>query len=225
MKKKIIPIFSIFFVVSLFAYYTGGLRELESHIPNIYTTSDMDNDGISDIEDILVWARKEIKNKTRYHSAYYSGWYPPESEWVCSDVIWRSLQEMWFDLKKEIDTDIWNNIEKYPRVEGKIDSNIDFRRVPNLNVFFQRNYLNLTTDIIPENLENLKQWQAWDIVVFWKPKDHIAIISDKRNKNGVPYIIHNSAPYPREDDWLEYWNNEVSPIIGHYRIITDWTLQ
>jgi len=30
-------------------------------------------------------------------------------------------------------------------------------------------------------------------------------------------MIHNSAPTPREDDWLLYWNEDISKIIGHYR--------
>ena len=67
-------------------------------IPSIITNDDMDNDGVTDIEDILMWAKKEIKNKTSYHSEYYAWWYPPESEWVCSDVIWRALKHMWYDM-------------------------------------------------------------------------------------------------------------------------------
>ena len=52
-----------------------------------------------------------------------------------------------------------------------------------------------------------------DIIVF---KKHIGIVSDKRNKNGVPFIIHHANPYQRyyEEDILE--NRE--DIVGHFRI-------
>lgn len=74
--------------------------------------------------------------------------------------------------------DIKNNLDKYPRVAGKPDPNIDFRRVPNLKVYFERNQINLTTD-----LNNIKEWQAGDIVVFGTR--HIGMISDKRNKKSI----------------------------------------
>ena len=89
-----------------------------------------------------------------------------------------------------------------------IDKNIDFRRVRNLKVYLDNNAIALTTDI-----NKIKEWHGGDIVVF---KSHIGIVSDKRNKKGVPFIIHHANPYQRyyEEDILEYRNN----IIGHYRI-------
>ena len=46
---------------------------------------------------------------------------------------------------------------------------------------------------------------------------HIGIISDKRNKKGVPYLIHNGGQPIREEDILERYN-EYEPITGHYRM-------
>ena len=60
-----------------------------------------------------------------------------------------------------VDEDIENNIEKYPRVQGRQDKNIDFRRVPNLKVYFERNQEVLTTD-----LNKMEEWQPGDIVVL-----------------------------------------------------------
>jgi uncharacterized protein YijF (DUF1287 family) len=121
---------------------------------------------------------------------------------------------MEIDFKALVDKDIKENSAEYPRVGGKPDPNIDFRRVRNLDIFFKRNALNLTTDIRPFDAENLKQWQPGDIVVIMKPYEHIAIISDKRAKNGVPYVIHNTAPHAVENGSLAYW----APYIhGHYR--------
>ena len=209
----------IFLVISILTTYIYVKKELASYvkIENITTNSDIDLDWINDIEDILEWARNEIKNKTNYKSWYYSGGYPPKNQWVCTDVVWRAFQNAGINLKDLIDRDIKNNISAYKRVNWKPDPNIDFRRVPNLNTFLKRNAISLTTKIIPWNIQNLEQWQPWDIVTFSKPKNHTAIISNKRNKNWVPYMIHNSAPTPREDDWLIYWDTKVSKIRGHYR--------
>lgn len=176
---------------------------------------DKDKDGLNDLVDILEGARKEIKNKTKYKSGYYSGGYPPESEGVCTDVVWRAMANAGYDLKSSIDQDISSNINHYPRVNGSPDPNIDFRRVKNQYVFFKKFAQDLTINVIPHDPENLSQWQAGDIVVLEKP-DHIAIISDKRRKDGVPYIIHNSYAYPKEENLLLSWS-ENKQIIGHFR--------
>ena len=91
-----------------------------------------------------------------------------------------------------------------------IDKNIDFRRVRNLNVYLKNNHISLTTD-----LSKIAEWQGGDIIVF---KDHIGIISDKRNKKGIPFLIHHANPMQinYEEDILELYNKDY--IIGHYRI-------
>lgn len=213
---KIFAIFMLIFVIFSVIYLKIILKP-NIKIENITTNSDINKNWIDDISDILIWARKEVENKTNYKSAYYSWWYPPSDEWVCTDVVWRALIEAGINIKDLIDKDIKNNISSYPRVWWRPDSNIDFRRVPNLDTYLKRNTLNLTTEVIPLNKENLSQWQPWDIVTFWKPHEHTWIISSKRNKDWVPYLIHNAAPVPKEQDILIYWDKNLSPIIGHYR--------
>ena len=179
-------------------------------ITTIISQNDYDNDGIDDYTDILEGARIDAENKPTYKSAYYSGGYPPENEGVCTDLVWRALKNAGYLLKDMIDEDIKNNIEQYPRVNGVPDPNIDFRRVPNLKVYFERNHIVLTND-----LTEIDKWQPGDIVVFGN--SHIGVISDKRNKNGVPYLIHNGGQPLREEDILELYN-KYEPITGHYRI-------
>lgn len=179
-------------------------------IETVISKTDFDNDGIDDYTDILQGAKIEVENKPTYKSAYYSGGYPPDNEGVCTDVIWRALKNAGYLLKDMVDEDIKNNVDKYPRVDGKPDSNIDFRRVPNLKVYFERNQINLTTD-----LSKIEEWQPGDIVVFGS--SHIGIISDKRNKKGIPYLLHNGGQPLREEDILEVYN-KYEPIIGHYRM-------
>ena len=186
-----------------------GIKVLEE-----YSKIDKNNNGTADCLDIVNAARKEAENETAYKDAYYRGGYPPDNEGVCTDVIWRGFKGMEVDFKPLVDKDIKENMADYPRVSGKPDVNIDFRRVKNLDIFFKRNALNLTTDLKPFDVENLKQWQPGDIVIIMKPYEHIAIISDKRSKNGVPYVIHNTSPHAVENESLAYW----APYIhGHYR--------
>ncbi len=186
-------------------------------IPKVEIDHDQDGDGLKDMADIVEGARKDAANKPSYRSAYYSGGYPPDHEGVCTDVVWRAFKNAGYNLKNMVDQDIKSNTKAYPRVENRPDPNIDFRRVPNLVVFFNRKGTVLTTRIIPYDLENLKEWQAGDIVVFDKPVEHIGIVSDLRRPDGVPYLIHNAGPYTKEEDALLYWNDHISKIIGHYR--------
>ena len=172
--------------------------------------NDEDGDGIDDYTDILEGAKLEAERKPRYKSEYYVGGYPPDDEGVCTDVIWRALKNAGYSLKEMVDEDIKKNVEKYPRVEGKPDPNIDFRRVPNLKVYFERNQISLTTD-----LNKIEEWQPGDIVAFGK--SHIGIISDKRNKKGIPFLLHNGGQPLREENILETYNN-YEKISGHYRM-------
>lgn len=189
-------------------------RENSLQVERILLGLDKDNDGIDDLDDIVQGGQAEANRKPAYINSYYNGGYPPETEGVCTDVIWRAFKDTGYNLKEMLDTDIKNNTESYPRVNGRPEPNIDFRRVPNLVSFFKRQATVLTTAIVPNNLENLKQWQGGDIVVFGAPLWHIGIISDKRRPDGVPLLIHNGGPYAAENDMLLDW---PSSIVYHFR--------
>jgi uncharacterized protein YijF (DUF1287 family) len=195
----------------------GIFYEKKIDVPAIEIDHDEDSDGVKDLADLVKGARADVKNKSNYKSAYYSGGYPPDNEGVCTDLLWRAFKEAGYDLKKLVDTDIKKYTAKYPRINGKPDSNIDFRRVSNVDVFLKRHAQVLTMKIEPGNVENLKEWQAGDIVTFGAPVYHTGIVSDLRRPDGVPYLIHNAGPSPREEDALLYWHENISPIIGHYR--------
>lgn len=173
----------------------------------IKSKTDYNENGIDDYTDILLGARMDAMNHPKYKSAYYSGGYPPDGEGVCTDVIWRAFMNAGYILKDLVDEDIKNNLEQYPNIDIP-DPNIDFRRVVNLNIFFERNALVLTN-----NPYEIEDWQPGDIVVF---SNHIAVVSDKRNKDGIPYIIHNAGQLNREEDALIRWYKRKG-IIGHYR--------
>lgn len=187
------------------------------NIPKLKINKDKDKDNINDLDDILQGARKDVLNKPVYKSTYYIGGYPPDNEGVCTDVIWRALKNAGYNVKDMIDKDIKMNTYNYPRTLGKPDPNIDFRRVKNLVPFLKKYAKTLTNKVIPYNIENLKQWQRGDIVVFVGYTDHIAIVSDVRRNDGIPYIIHNDGPYTEEEDSLMTWYHN-SKQVYHFRI-------
>lgn len=183
------------------------------HLPRVQSKLDTNGNGISDTQDIIAGARAYVEKRPFYRSDYYRGGYPPESEGVCTDVIWAALRHAGYDLKKSISADIRSNKTQYPRVNVQ-DPNIDFRRVPNLRVYFKRHGKSINTLLKPGDADNLALWQPGDIVTFKNP-DHIAILSDKRNEQGVPYLLHNQGPWASEGDDFMLWYRRG--ITGHYR--------
>lgn len=216
MKKWFISILIIVLLIFVFLFmyfYLGFFHKVYSvedfGIEVLISEYDYDDDGIDDFSDILEGAKIDARNRPNYKSAYHAGGYPPEDEGVCTDLVWRAFKNAGYSLKDLVDEDIKNNVDLYERVNGNPDPNIDFRRVANLKVFFDRNAVNLTLD--PYDIEN---WQAGDIVIFGP--NHIGIISDKRNKEGIPYILHNAGQYNREEDGMIRWYKNRG-ITGHYR--------
>lgn len=164
---------------------------------------DKDEDGIDDQADFLQSVRRYIATKPKYKSKYYRTGYPDDEFGVCTDVIAFGMKGAGYDLRELVDADIKMNKRLYQ--VDVVDKNIDFRRVNNLRIFFERNAKSLTTD-----LTDVKEWQGGDIIVF---KTHIGVVSDKRNSRGIPFIIHNGGLF-YEEDVLEYRTD----IVRHFRI-------
>ena len=131
---------------------------------------------------------------------------------VCTDVIVRALRfGNVVDLQEALNSDVSKNFSIYPMKRWgakKPDSNIDHRRVPNLEVWLAKNWKKLDNNIC----------EPGDIVVWDMNQDgwgdHIGIVSDKF-VNGNHYVIHNfpSPGFVAEEDILNRWK-----IIGQYRI-------
>lgn len=184
--------------------YTNSDFNIETYISNM----DKDSDGIDDQTDILNNVKRYIQTKPKYQSKYYNTGYPNDEYGVCTDVVGFGLKDAGYDLMELVNEDIIAHKDRY-NIQS-IDKNIDFRRVRNLNVYLKNNHISLTTD-----LSQIAEWQGGDIIVF---KDHIGIISDKRNKKGIPFLIHHASPMQvnYEEDILELYDKDY--IIGHYRI-------
>lgn len=218
MKKKILIILLVIFLLGILAFigfkiYTGKIGNKTKYdnsyfgIETYKSKIDKDNDGIDDQTDILNNVRNYIAPKPKYESKYYAGGYPNDGYGVCTDVVAFGLRDAGYDLRELVNEDIKNNPDKYS-IEVR-DKNIDYRRVKNLLIYFQNNSINLTTDI-----NDIKDWQGGDIVVF---STHIGIVSDKRNKKGIPYVIHHERPYQEEYE-EDILNSRKSDIKGHFRI-------
>ena len=199
----IITISVIGLSVAIYAYFQN--REQEPVIVEVEEEPIV----LSKLDRLILGARKDALAMPAYVNAYYAGGYPPENEGTCTDLVWRAFMEADIVLKDLVDEDIKTNRERYKHIAYR-DPNIDFRRVQNLAIFFENNAEILTTDVY-----DTQAWQAGDIVVFGN-YEHIGIVSDIRNANDIPYLIHNNDQPVREEDRLEYGSYTMG-IKAHYR--------
>jgi uncharacterized protein YijF (DUF1287 family) len=167
---------------------------------------------------IVNGAKMEAIRKVRYDASYLTIPYPngdvPKDQGACTDVIVRALRNAGYDLQKLMHEDMAGHFSLYPQqwhMSGP-DSNIDHRRVPNHIAFMKRfaKQLPLST-----GGEDAKTWQPGDLV-YWTltPTNltHCGVISNDRNADGLPLVIHNIGPVTRQADCLTSWR-----IIGHFR--------
>ena len=177
-----------------------GITELTSPL-------DADGDGTDDWHDMVAGARAYIATRPRYKSKYYAGGYPDDGRGVCTDVIWQAFRAAGYELKDLVDADIAAHPERYDNITTP-DPNIDFRRVSNLDRFFTAHAL-----VLPCSFDDPAVWQPGDVVTFGD-SDHVAICSDLRRADGIPWIIHhgNAAEGAVEADQIHRLT-----VTGHYR--------
>ena len=218
MKKTIIiPIIclALFAAIVFAGYYTGKLSYTSAkRQENRYngtiefqpSDKDTDADGIEDRTDLLQGAIDYVATRPHYKSKYYETGYPNDTYGVCTDVVSNAMKAAGFDLMDLVQKDIQKNPDAYEIDEP--DPNIDFRRVRNLKVFFRNNAIEETIDVT-----DIDNWQGGDIVIF---EGHIGIVSDRRNTNGVPYVIHHNSTLQTgyEQDILE----KRDDLVAHYRM-------
>lgn len=150
-----------------------------------------------------------------YTSKYVSIKYPngdvPANTGVCTDVIVRSYRKLGIDLQKEVHEDMKANFNKYPKTWGlkTTDTNIDHRRVPNLEVFFTRKGKKL---LVSQNPNDYKTGEIVTWMIGGK-LPHIGIITNKKSKdNKRPLIVHNIGAGQVLEDCL--FNYEI---VGHFK--------
>lgn len=174
----------------------------------------------SSFEDALVEAAIErTHHRVRYDGSYvridYPGGDVPADTGVCTDVVIRAYRALGTDLQRLVHEDMASHFERYPsrRIWGleRTDRNIDHRRVPNLQVFFERHGESLAVTDAPTD------YAPGDLVTWMLPGNlpHIGIVTDRKSPDtGAPLIVHNIGRGPQLEDILFAYR-----ITGRYRYV------
>ena len=167
--------------------------------------------------DLIAAARVRTTRHEIYDGSYRVIGYPmgdvPNDRGVCTDLIIRAYRALGIDLQVLVHEDMKDHFAVYPQVWGlrKPDRNIDHRRVPNLQKFFERAGAKLLVTTAAGD------YKPGDLVTWMLPGNlpHIGIISDQKVPGSTrPRVIHNIGAGPVEDDILF-----ANPITGHYRYL------
>ncbi|OUD37594.1 DUF1287 domain-containing protein [Flavobacterium sp. FPG59] len=158
-----------------------------------------------------------INPKIIYDPTYKSIPYPKgdvsKNKGVCTDVVIRAYRKLNIDLQKEVHEDMKNHFSKYPNLKKwgmkGTDTNIDHRRVPNLEVFFERKGKKL---LVTDEAQDYKTGDIVTWIINGK-LPHIGIVTHKKTSEGMrPLLVHNvGAGQVLEDCLFKY------KIVGHYQ--------
>jgi hypothetical protein len=170
-------------------------------------------------EALVTSAIERTRHTVVYDGGYYAITYPggdvPKGIGVCTDVVIRTYRAVGIDLQQRVHQDISTHFSVYPSKAlwglTAPDTNIDHRRVPNLQVFFARNGQTLPIT------GNANDYRPGDLVTWMLPGHlpHIGIVTDRIHPaTGNPKIVHNIGRGPRIEDMLFDY-----PITGHYRYL------
>jgi hypothetical protein len=164
---------------------------------------------------LVAAARRQIGVTTSYDHGYHVLRYPggdlSRSTGVCSDVVVRAARDAWgVDLQRLVHQDMQRAFAVYPRRWGLAapDSNIDHRRVPNLETYWTRAGARLwqtTSGGWGSGYDFHGALRAGDILTwrtFLNGGPHVAIVSDV---GSWPRIIQNHGWGVREDWLVQQW--------------------
>jgi hypothetical protein len=161
-------------------------------------------------------ALERLTHRVRYDAAYLKIPYPggdvPDNIGVCSDEVIRSYRKLGIDLQKDVHKEMVAHFDAFPTRQRwglkSPDTNIDHRRVPNLQVLFSRKGVKLpitrkAKDYLPGDLV------TWSV----EGRPHIGIVVNRKHRGESRYmIVHNIGLGPVLEDMLFKY-----PITGHYR--------
>ncbi len=168
----------------------------------------------ADAAKLVAAAISQTASPVRYDGSYRKLAYPggdvPADVGVCTDVVVRAYRSVGVDLQVKVHEDMRRAFRAYPRLWGMAgpDSNIDHRRVPNLQTLFRRSGASL-----PVSREALR-YRPGDLVTWLLPRNlpHIGIVADRKSAAGTPLVVHNIGRGPELEDMLFAY-----PVTGHYR--------
>lgn len=185
----------------------------------LLTLACINSNAASFEEDIVSALLERTTHDVAYDGAYRSIGYPggdvPKNIGVCTDVIIRSYRKLGVDLQKLVYEDMQKNFALYPskRIWGltKPDKNIDHRRVPNLQAYFERH-----ANVLSKS-NKVSDYKTGDIITWMLPGNlpHIGmVINELSQDTGNPLIVHNIGRGPQKSDMLFDYK-----ITGHYRFV------
>lgn len=159
-------------------------------------------------------ALDRTKQAVRYDGAYVKIAYPngdvPADTGVCTDEVIRSYRVLGFDLQKLVHEDMKRNFDAYPKCWGlsRPDTNIDHRRVPNLQTFFKHQRASQPVT------NKAEDYQPGDLVTCTVAGElpHIMLVVPSPKGERRPWVVHNIGSGPQLEDRLFEF-----PLTGHYR--------
>lgn len=158
----------------------------------------------------IAQTRTTVTYDGSYRRIPYPGGDVPANIGVCTDVVIRAYRQIGIDLQVKVHEDMRREFRSYPALWGMRapDSNIDHRRVPNLQTFFRRAGAELRRSSDP------RAFRSGDVVSWMLPGNlpHIGIVIDRRSPSDVPLVVHNIGRGPEVEDILFRYT-----ITGHYR--------
>lgn len=167
---------------------------------------------------LIAAAEAQVGATVLYDGSYVPLNYPmgdiPRHTGVCTDVVIRAYRDAFgIDLQKLIHEDMKRAFNAYPKIWGlkRPDTNIDHRRVPNMERFFARRKARLAISM------NGADYRPGDLVTQRLPRNlpHIGIVSHYPSRDGRrPLLIHNVGNGTRIEDRLF-----DAKIVGHFRFL------
>jgi len=167
------------------------------------------------VRDLIRAAVAQTSERVVYDGSYrripYPGGDVPSDVGVCTDLVVRAYRAVGVDLQVRVHEDMTTAFASYPRAWGlsRPDSNIDHRRVPNLQAYFRRRGAQRPVT------DDAAAYVAGDLVTWMLPGNvpHIGLVTDQRSPDGQrPLIAHNIGRGPEIEDMLFSF-----PVTGHYR--------
>lgn len=160
----------------------------------------------------LRYSGTDVSYDNSYYAIAYPGGDVAEGRGMAADLVVRSYRSLGIDLQEKVHEDMEANFRLYPQLWAAIgtDSNIDHRRVPNLQRFFSREGMTLSLS------RSAEDYKVGDIVVWAlsNAETHIGIVVPGPASEGyVPWVIHHPAGSGVK------WENALFSyqIVGHFR--------
>ncbi len=145
-----------------------------------------------------------------YQLDFPAGDIPQEREGE-ADLIIRSFRSVGYDLQKQVHADMKKNFHKYPQLWGmrEPDTNIDHRRIPNLQRYLERRGEVLSTERDANLFEN------GDIVVWRKPDGTLItgiVVPGPGQRSSEKWVVSNRG---HGSQWLDSLLDYE--VVGHYK--------